>query len=87
MTLTLKTKPIVTLILKTNKYLCDLFEPDEGFRQDEVDQLEALLNSEVCEESDDEEYEEIDTNQRSSKSSKEKFYLNYFELHEPNMLN
>ena len=31
----------------------------EGFRQDEVDQLEALLNSEVCEESDDEEYEEM----------------------------
>ena len=28
----------------------------EGFRQDELDQLEALLNSEVCEESDDEEY-------------------------------
>ena len=25
----------------------------EGFRQDEVDQLEALLYSEVCEESDD----------------------------------
>ena len=31
----------------------------EGFRQDEVDQLEALLNSEVCEESDDEKYEEM----------------------------
>ena len=41
--------------------LCDLFEPNEeevkleGFRQDEDDQLEELLNSEVCEESDDEE--------------------------------
>ena len=42
----------------------------EGFRQDEVDQLEALLKAEVCEESDDKEYEEIDTNQRSSKKFK-----------------
>ena len=31
----------------------------EGFSQDEVKQLEALLNSEVCEESDSEEYEEM----------------------------
>ena len=30
----------------------------KGFRQDEVDQLEALLNSAVCEESDDE-YKEM----------------------------
>ena len=36
-------------------HLCDLFESDEeeveGYTQDEVDQLEALLNSEMCEES------------------------------------
>ena len=55
--------------------LCDLFGSDkevefEGFRQDKVDQLEVLLKAEVCEESDDEEYEEIDTNQRSSKKLK-----------------
>ena len=31
----------------------------KGFRQDEVDQLEALLNSGVFEESDDEDYEEM----------------------------
>ena len=31
----------------------------EGFRQDKVSELEALLNSGVCEESDDEEYEEM----------------------------
>ena len=42
-------------------HLCDLFESDEeevefeGYTQDEVDQLEALLNSEMCEESDAEE--------------------------------
>ena len=42
-------------------HLCDLFESDEeevefeGYTQDEVDQLEALLNSENCEESDAEE--------------------------------
>ena len=54
MTLTLKTKPIVIQILRTNKcqYHSDLFEPDEevkfeGFRQDEVDQLEAPLNAEL----------------------------------------
>ena len=69
-------------IVNSNKQmltsLCDLFEPDEeevefeGFRQDKVDHLQALLNSEVCEESNDEEYEEIDTNQRSSKKLKRK---------------
>ena len=58
--------------------LCDLFESDEeevefeGFRQDEDDQLESLIISEVCEESDDEQYEEIDTNQRYSKKCKRK---------------
>ena len=42
-------------------HLCDLFESDEeevefeGYTQDEVDQLEALLNSEMCEEFDAEE--------------------------------
>ena len=42
---------------------CDLYGSDEeelkfeGFRQDEVDQLEALLKADVYEESDDEEYE------------------------------
>ena len=68
-------------IVNSNKQmltsLCDLFEPDEevkfeGFRQDKVDHLQALLNSEVCEESNDEEYEEINTNQRSSKKLKRK---------------
>ena len=57
----------MTLILKSNKcqhlfviYLSLMGGVEfEGFRQDEVDQLEALLNSEVCEESDDEEYEEM----------------------------
>ena len=55
---------------------CDLYGSDEeelkfeGFRQDEVDQLEALLKADVYEESDDEEYEKIDTNQRSSKKFK-----------------
>ena len=47
----------------TNPFF-DLFESDEE-DVDEVDQLQVLLNSEVCEESNDEEYEEIDTNQRS----------------------
>ena len=56
--------------------LCDLFESDEevefeGFRQDEADHLEALLISEVCEES-DKQYKEIDTNQRYSKKCKRK---------------
>ena len=55
----------------------------EGLRQDEVDQLEVLLKAEVCEESDDEEYEEIDTNQRSSKKLKREPFLNHFELHKP----
>ena len=62
-----KTKPIVTLILKANKcqplfviYLSLMGGVEfEGFSQDEVNQLEALLNSEVCEESDNEEYEEM----------------------------
>ena len=57
-----KTKPIVTLILKANKcqplfviYLSLMGGVEfEGFSQ-----LEALLNSEVCEESDNEEYEEM----------------------------
>ena len=44
--------------------LCDLFESDEEVQlrdldKDEVDQVEDLLNFEVCEESDDEEYEVI----------------------------
>ena len=64
---TLKTKTIVTLILKTNKcqhlfviYLILMGRVEfEGFRQDEVDQLEALLNSEVCEESGDEKNKEM----------------------------
>ena len=52
----------------TNPFF-DLFESDEE-DVDEVDQLQVLLNSEVCEESNDEEYEEIDTNQRSPKKCK-----------------
>ena len=44
--------------------LCDLFESDEEVQlrdldKDEVDQVEDPLNFEVCEESDDEEYEVI----------------------------
>ena len=62
-----KTKPIVTLILKRKKYQ-QLFViylsvmggvEFEGLRQDKVNQLEALLNSEVCEESDNQDYEEM----------------------------
>ena len=45
--------------------LCDLFVSDEeevefeGFRRDEIDQLEALLNSEVCEEYEEMKHEDV----------------------------